>query len=230
MRFLRILTIATALTALSVGATHSNAATLTGLFNTGVNGSGVATAPGTLDIHYSVVASPDTPATGPSFSVGPNNVPPIPPWALDTATYNWTSGPVGPGVQNPTPNGVYDYQTTFGSTDGGIVTITGTLSADDQVIGIKINGLAAITTGLPTTDQGYAALYAFSATGVTALTGTNTLDFLVNNTHTAVEGLLVTQISGSTPVGIPEPTSIVMLGLGMGGLGLVRFRHRFTRA
>ncbi len=49
---------------------------ITGLFNTGVDSSGVATAAGTVDSHYAVVASADGP--GNAFSVGPNGTFPIP--------------------------------------------------------------------------------------------------------------------------------------------------------
>jgi len=235
MRSFRFLTLATALAALSVGAPRSNAAPITNLFNTGVDAAGNGLALNfsfPADLHYSVVAAPlGAPAgtTAVVFNAPTGNLP-IPPSITNTpgaGRADWISGPNAPasGPVSPTPNGLYDYRTTFTTTDGGIVSISGKLTADDQVTSILINGVVAITTGLPTPDQGYASLFNFSATGVGALNGTNTLDFIVNNTHSVTEGLLVSNLSGNTSF-IPEPASIIMLGGGLIGiLGLTGLRR-----
>ena len=173
---------------------------ITGLFNTGVDSSGAATAAGTVDSHYTVVASAD--GSGNAFSVGPNGTFPIPPWVPDVAGaggYNWISGPLpGPAAET---NGPFDYQTHFTVNSTGAISISGMLSADDQVTQIEINGVAATTTGLPTTDQGYGSVYPFTASissGGILGPNANTLDFIVSNTHLSVEGLLVSQIAGTT--------------------------------
>ena len=173
---------------------------ITGLFNTGVDSTGVATAAGTADSHYAVVASPV--GSGNAFSVGPNGTFPIPPWAPDLAGpggYNWISGPL-PGPQSE-PNGPFDYQTHFTANSTGAISISGMLSGDDQVTQILINGVVATTTGLPTTDQGYSSLYPFTASvasGGILGPNANTLDFIDANTNGSVEGLLVSQIAGTT--------------------------------
>lgn len=227
MRFFRFLTIAAALAALSVGAPRSNAAAITGLFNTGTTAANLAAADKTVDLHYSVVASPV--GAGASVVVNPPaGTFPTPPWVANDATSAWTSGPntAGNPPVNPEPNSPpnYDYQTTFVTSDAGAISISGMLSADDQVVGILINGVAAVTTGIPTTDQGFGSLYAFTATAAGHL-GVTTLDFLVANTHLAVEGLRTDLLTGSTSA-VPEPTSILMLGSGLIGiLGLGRLRR-----
>jgi len=224
MRFSCKLTIA-ALAALSVGVTGSNAATITNLFNTGTNASNVAiplTTTYPTDLHYTVTASPlgagsaivvNTPAGTFPTSAGA--------WIANSATSDWVSGPRAAGLPplDPSPNGNYTYRTTFTTTDTGVASITGRITADDQVLQILINGVAAITTGLPTTNQGYGTLFNFTATGVGAsLLGTNTLDFVVANNFGVVQGLRVDALAGNTGSAVSEPASLVMLGSGLIGI------------
>jgi hypothetical protein len=233
MRFFRFLTIAAALVALSVGAPRSNAGTISLLFNTGTNSSNTTAGVANMsaDLHYSVVASPlgaggsDVVAPGNGvFPIGPGN-----PWFPNNATANWTSGPLAAGNPpgNPVPNGLYDYQTTYSASDAGAVTISGFLSGDDQITGILVNGVAAVITPagtVPTPDQGYGAMYAFTATAP-GHAGVTTLDFLDSNTHVFIEGLRVDSLTGFTTT-IPEPASILMLGCGLIGiLGLGGLRR-----
>jgi len=236
MRFSRILATAVAFAALSVGVTRSNAAPITNLFNTGTNASnvGIATSgAGTFpaDLHYTV---PVAPAGNPAGTVAivVNSAPgffPTPPWIANSATSDWISGPqiAGTGPNQSSPNGNYTYRTTFTTSDLGAISIAGTLTADDRVLSIVINGVAATTTGLPTTDQGYATLFPFTATAPGTINGTNTLDFIVANTNGVVQGLRVDALTGSTiTAGIPEPSSIIILGSGlMGILGLGGLRR-----
>jgi len=230
MRFSRILATAAALVALSVGVTRSNAATITNLFNTGVAPSTNTAIPLTstfpADNHYTVISAPaGVPAGAVAVVVNtPSGTSPTPPWIANSATSDWISGPqiVGTPPQNPAPNGPYDYRTTFTTSDLGIISISGTLTADDRVLSILINGLPAVTTGLPTTDQGYATLFPFTATAPGTIAGTNFLDFIVANTTGFLQGLRVDALTGSTSPAVPEPASLVMLGSGL--IGIMGFR------
>jgi hypothetical protein len=239
MRFFRFLTIAATLVALSVGAPRANALPILNLFNTGVDGGGALLPNNAVDTHWSVVSAPaGAPSGMTALAVAPPaaNPFPIPPWVANLSNAEWISGPnpTGSGPINPVPNGQYDYQTTFTDQDGGAAAISGRLSADDQVVAIRINGVNALVTPvgtLPTPDQGYSALYAFTAIGG-AGTGTNTLDIIVSNTHLAVEGLIVSIVSATTQAvtPTPEPASIVMLGSGVIGiLGLAGLRRRMKK-
>jgi hypothetical protein len=221
MRFFRFLTVAAALVALSVGATRSNAGTITGLFNTGTTAADLAAADKSVDLHYLVLSSP----VGPGASVVVNPPPgtfPTPPWVANDATSAWTSGPntMGNPPVNPEPNSppLYVFRTTFTTPDSGAITISGLLSGDDQVVGILINGVMAATTGLPTANQGYGALYAFTAMAPGSAAGAlNTMDFAVANNAGFVEGLRTDSLVGITAI-IPEPASILMLGSGLVGI------------
>ncbi len=187
---------------------------------------------GTTDTHYSLVSGPAySNVTYPSSTYVVDNSPhnnsfPIPPWvpndAVGTAGGSmWISGPVTPLSYNTSqPDGVYDYQTTFTipNYDNPLTgLITGKLTADDQVE-VKLNGTTVVSL---TPDQGYANFYNFSITSG-FVSGTNTLDFLVHNTHESVEGLRV-NMSGSV---VPEPSSMILMGLGaLGIIGVARSRR-----
>jgi hypothetical protein len=235
MRFFRFLTVAAALVALSVGATRSNAGTITGLFNTGtdVTDHSSTALDKTVDLHYLVLSSP----VGGGQSVVVNPPPgtfPTPPWFANDATSAWTSGPntMGNPPVNPEPNSppLYVYRTTFTTPDSGAITISGLLSGDDQVVGILINGVMAATTGLPTVNQGYGALYAFTAMAPGSGAGVlNTMDFAVANTAGAVEGLRTDSLVGITASTTPEPASILMLGSGLVGILGLGGLHRMKK-
>jgi hypothetical protein len=123
-------------------------------------------------------------------------------------------------------DGPYNYTTTF-SLSGLIAStasITGKLSADDQVVGVELNGVLVVPA-ITTPDQSYTTLQSFSITSG-FVSGTNTLEFLTSNNHGIVTGFIADMTGTATAV--PEPTSLAMLLTG--ACGLLTFRRLFKRA
>jgi len=198
--------------AAALTASQARAGSITGLFNTGVNAAGVPTAG--PDIHYIMGAgSVDGTAGVDPFTYRNGN------WAANTSTAQW----ITPKLPEPV-NGAYNYDTTFTVTGALAGTkITGKLSADDEVVGVVLNGVA-VSPAITTPDQGFGSLYSFTITSG-FVSGTNTLEFLTMNTHEVVTGLIVEMVGTSA---IPEPTSIALLGIGLSGF--LAFRRFFKRA
>jgi len=213
--------------AIILGATAPAQAGITGLFGTGEDATGkvVADTPvtGLADLHYTLTSSPD--GTGSAFVVQTGQGFPFPNWFPNDAAgtqggAKWISGPVSPPSQFAA-NGLYDYHSTFTSDTAFAFVFSGTLTADDQAR-VLINGVQVGTT---VGDQIYGTLFSYS-TGANVTSGVNTVDIIVNNTHNVVQGARLT-ISA-----VPEPSSIVLMGLGASGLlGFVKLtRLRRARA
>ncbi|WP_165066366.1 PEP-CTERM sorting domain-containing protein [Paludisphaera rhizosphaerae] len=202
----------------AVSGVGAQAASITDLYNTGVDASKNILPDGTADSHYTLTFAPSTSLT-----------------AYATAPYGgvWVTPPSGSKWIGPPPfynvvNGVYTYETTFTLTNAVLstVVISGQASSDDKIDDILVNG---VSVGFSTPDQSYGTLHAFMISGAAFFKdGTNTLTFVTENTHGVVQGLLVS-MSGTYTSTVPEPTSIAMLGLGVVGLAAGR-RFRTRRA
>jgi hypothetical protein len=211
--FLFALGLAAALTA-----SQARAASITSLYSTGTNAAHGLLPANAPDTHYIMSAGSSDGTTGLTPFVVPPGFP-IPPWVANTSTAQW----ITPKMPEPV-NGAYNYTTTFSLTGliPGTASITGKLSADDELTGIVLNGVLLPIT---TPDGSFTSFHNFSITsGFVA--GVNTLEFLTMNTHNVVTGLIVDMTGTATAV--PEPASLAMLGIGLSGL--LAYRRFLKRA
>jgi hypothetical protein len=197
----------------------SQAAVITGLYNTGVGPSGVAlsapdgTPNGLTDTHYKVVA--------PNTIDVPLNVDAVtykhPSYVPNSLTSSWISNsPDGnPGW------GLLTFETTFtlsGSTAGA--QITGLWAVDNRAE-IFLNGNDT-GIGLPFGYDAFEALHPFSITNSSwFVVGTNTLSFGVIDDGPPL-GLRVDGLAGS----VPEPGTWAMMIIGFAGLGFMAYRRK----
>jgi hypothetical protein len=183
---------------------------IVGLRNTGLDGAGNYLAASAPDGNYTVIASP----LGPFNPVATDDtLYPFPFWAANNPTASrW----IGTSAQfSDGPNGNYLYRTTFNlPANATNVVISGLWGTDDPGFDILINGNS---TGQ--TSAGFTSLVGFSVTSGFNV-GLNTLDFLLANTGGGPTGLRVDKITGTYDV--PEPASLLLAGLGMGGLFMRR--------
>ena len=207
---LRIPKVAALFTMVWLAATGGSAATIPGLYNTGVNDSGVTLANGAVDPHYRLVQSADGSATGPSAFVVTDTLFPIVsgPWLASSAASKW----IGPMANQSTGNlpGDYKYRLTFSLTglEPATAVITGRWSSDNAGAAILLNGVA---TGI-TYDGNFGAFSAPFTISSGFIDGTNALDFVVNNAGAGANPTAFrAEISGAAQVTVPPgtPPSII---------------------
>ena len=198
--------------------TQTQAGNITNLFNTGVDAVGTPLGDTVPDAHYIGTSG----AT--EFAMQASGGFPITAgtWLPDDAVSSWIS--LG-GNNTGIPRGYEplvntDNFTTFTSPLAGTVTITGRLAADDQVTDILLNGVSTGSINI----GGYSFWTPFTISGaVTA--GVNTLDF-INFNALGPGGMRVEFASAN----VPEPSSLVLMGLGVAGLFCWAGRRRLHYA
>jgi hypothetical protein len=152
-------------------------------------------------------------------------------WLGDDTLSTWI-GPTGAaGTSSPLEGqeGLFDFYTTFtvsGLTGPGTVTITGQWTADNWGTNIFINGVQATGTGLTTPQNSFGSWTPFTIQG-TVNNGMNTLEFQEWNQWASGDeptptGLRVEFTSASV---IPEPSTWVMVSLGLSALFVLRRRR-----
>ena len=147
-----------------------------GLFDTGVDAAGDVLAGGATDPHYTLT----TTAQGTAGMGAVVASPLASSWHADTATAGWIA-PTADQAAGADAPGSYVYETTFtlGADAAGGGMLSGSISEDNVLTDIKINGVA---TGY-TQANNLAAGVAFQVAG-NFIAGTNTIEFLVTNTGT----------------------------------------------
>lgn len=198
----------------------SEAATISGLFNTGVDDSGVALADNAIDTHWTVTpeggvaASPIVVTSAQGFPIGP--------WLADSADSAWIS--VSEDSNGDPVNYAFTIPFSLAGLDPGTVEITGRWATDNTGLDIAVNGTG---TGQINEAQ-FAAWTDFSLSsgdGHAFAAGDNVLTFSLNNAPPDANpiGLRVEFLSATADV-IPEPSSVALILVAALGLACRRRR------
>jgi len=175
----------------------AGAVTISTLFNTGVNGSGVALPDSWIpDPHYQMITVPGGANTATRVIHVPGGFPADNYFDPSSTTYTgsrWILA-VNPSAQpdeDGMPGGNYTFRTTFDLTglDPSTARIEGMWSADNEGVDILINDLS---TGFTSPAGGFATDFVPFLITSGFLAGLNTLDFVVYNTP----------VGGNNPVGL----------------------------
>lgn len=192
-------------------AATANAATIPGLFNTGVDGSGAVLGNGAVDSHYAISSG------GNAVVVNQGNIPGT--WLPNSSSSRWiwetaTGQPI---------NVTRTFTTTFDLTGfmPGTASITGRWATDNTGLDILINGVSTMQT-----SPGFQSWTNFAInSGFQA--GVNTLAFVVND-FGVISGFRAEFLGSSVdPVApIPVPAALPLLITALGGLYAMRRRAR----
>ncbi len=211
-------------------ALNSEAATIPGLFNTGVSDANVPLASGSVDPHWRMFQSADPAFPGPNAIVLNDAGFPIPPWLANGPGSKWLAPQASQTVGNQP--GDYTYRITFNlaGLEPSTAVITGRWSSDNTGPAVLLNG---VSTG-GTSDGNFGALGNTFTINSGFVDGANTLDFVVNNAGTAANPTgfraelsgtadpvlppgvspTVTTQPGSRAVSVGETVNLVVTALG----------------
>lgn len=173
-----------------------------GVFNTGVDASGVSLPSGTVDAHWTITQSADPAFPGPDAVVLNDVGFPIPPWLANDDISKWIAPQANQSGGNLEGN--YNYRTSIdlNGFDPATVRLTGEWATDNIGLDILVNGTS---TG-QRNDSQFVVWTPFSVTSG-FVPGVNVLDFRVNNAPSGVNptGFRVQSLR-ALGVRLPAPT------------------------
>ena len=224
---------AVALGALTI-TSAAQAASIVGLYNTGVNNDGTQAANG-IDQHWTLdnnVGSTDAFVSGTQGSFPLNG-----PWLnenTDTASRWITPTPTAADSVDPRNDGFYQYSETFDLTaaQAAGASFTGQFAADNGILWIKVNNTAILGSDDGPSLGGFSSWTDFAANSSVFQAGENTVTFDVDNFAQDggnPSGLRV-EFQSSTVGGVPEPATWALMIGGFGGMGAMLRRRRRTAA
>lgn len=201
------------------------AASIEGLCNTGViglctglNGIGSALSPVGGEQNWVLLG-------GTAYVPGS---PPSSPWIAANSTSQW----ITPAPDTLAPNGLYSYQLTF-MVVGSLASlstspISGRYASDNNLQSVQLNGQQIAGFPLNQSSDGFALWTSFTIPSTANfILGANLVTFVMQN-NGSNQGLRVEWgAPGPADAGVPEPSALVMGGLGLGGLWIAR-RRRFA--
>jgi hypothetical protein len=195
------------------------AVTISTLFNTGVNDSGVALPDNTPEQHFILTSVPGGTSSiiteaSPGFQY-------IPPWIGNSATSAWIR-PDNPGTIDPA--GSYTFQLTFDLSGYVLstVNIAGRWATDNSGTNILVNG-----TPTGQTATGYESWTNFTIAQNLLTAGSNTIAFVVLNLNDGnfPTGLRV-EFTTATASQVPLPAPLLLFATGLGVFGLYSRRKQ----
>ncbi len=151
------------------------AATVPGVFNTGVDEAGKPLeTSGAVDQHYQLIESPDEMSPGPD-AVTLNPGFPVGPWLAEGPDSRWIAPRAEQNVGSA--EGDYTYRTTFSLSgfDPETAVLSGRWATDNSGLDVLLNGESQFAT-----SNGFGEFTDFEIT-TGFVEGENTLDFLLNN-------------------------------------------------
>ena len=197
-----------------------------GLYNTGVDDSGVPLPnnAASIDPHYQITGNPN--ATGPDAHVEDESVFPIAgPWVNNSATSKWIA-PEFNTVNSAAGDYTYLLEFDLSGLDPTTAEISGLWATDNAGGDILLNG-NIVASG----NNQFGELVEFAIpVGSPFIDGINTLEFTLNNSAVGYTGLRVEDLSGTAALAaVPEPASIAiwtLMCVGLAGFGLWRAQRK----